>query len=324
MDAGSVTAAVGPMWPAILFGGLVGLAVLANWMAFAPARPQAGVEERLDGLVDRSRELEREQMDQPFVKRVLIPMLRTLLHALGRLAPRGRVDRVQSQLSAAGEPRGLTPLDFFGIQILSMLLLGGSYYFLLGQNLPFLTALRNVLLAMVIGYLAPSYWLRARARRRQNQIRRALPDALDMLTVGVEAGLAFESAMLRVAAQWDNPLTREFRRAVTEMRVGVARDQALWRMVERADVEELRTFVAILNQSSQLGVSIAHVLHTQAAQMRIRRRQRAEELARQAAIKLIFPLGLCIFPAMLIVILGPSIPLLGNLFSSLGGAGGLP
>ncbi len=126
-----------------------------------------------------------------------------------------------------------------------------------------------------------------------------------MLTIGVEAGLAFESAMIRVGEKWDNVLTQEFRRAVAEMRVGMSREDALTRMAERCDVPELTTFVAVLVQSSQLGVSIAQVLHTQAADMRMKRRQRAEELARQAGIKMIIPLALFMLPALFVVILGP-------------------
>ncbi len=170
-----------------------------------------------------------------------------------------------------------------------------------------------------MGYLLMTYWLKRRVRKRQYQIQRALPDALDMLTIGVEAGLAFESALLRVGERWDNALTQEFRRAVAEMRMGTTRNVALQRMVERTGVQDLRTFVAVLIQSSTLGVSIAEVLHTQAEQMRVKRRQRAEELARQAGVKMIFPLALFIFPSMLVVILGPSIPAFIDMFRILGG-----
>jgi tight adherence protein C len=140
-----------------------------------------------------------------------------------------------------------------------------------------------------------------------------------MLTIGVEAGLAFESALLRLGERWDNALTREFRRAVAEMRVGISRDEALARMADRTGVQELRSFVAILVQSNRLGVSIAQVLHTQAAEMRTKRRQRAEELARQASVKMVFPLVFLIFPAMFIVILGPAVPALISFFGRLGG-----
>ena len=176
-------------------------------------------------------------------------------------------------------------------------------------------ALRNALLVGGLGYFLPLLWLRRRVRRRQHEITRALPDALDMLTIGVEAGLAFESALLKVGERWNNALTREFHRAVAEMRVGTARDLALQRMADRTGVQDLGTFVAVLVQSSQLGVSIAQVLHTQAAQMRVKRRQRAEELARQAGVKMVFPLVFLIFPAMFVVVLGPGIPAMLSLMN---------
>jgi tight adherence protein C len=245
------------------------------------------------------------------------------LRVLGRLAPKRNLETTQKQLIEAGRPAGLTVLDFLGVRLLLTILLGGGYFLLIGRSAPPALALRNTLIAVIVGYLAPAYWLRARVRRRKHEIRRALPDALDMLSIGVEAGLAFESALLRVGRRWDNALTREFAQAVREMRVGTARDVALQRLVDRCGVSELSSFVAVLIQSSQLGVSIAQVLHTQAAQMRVRRRQRAEELARQAGLKMVFALLLFVFPAMLIVILGPSIPAFETLFSQLRGSSGV-
>jgi tight adherence protein C len=233
-------------------------------------------------------------------------------------------ESTQQMLVQAGEPGGLSALDFFGLRLLTALLLAAAYFFILGRSVPGLTAVRNTLLVAFLGFVLPWYWLRARVRRRKNEILRALPDALDMLTVGVEAGLAFESALLRVGEQWHNALTAEFRRAVTEMRVGTVREEALQRMADRAGVSELSIFVAVLVQSTRLGVSIAQVLHIQAAQMRVKRRQRAEELARQAGIKMVFALTFLIFPAMLVVILGPSIPGFMNFFSTTSGFGGLP
>jgi tight adherence protein C len=143
---------------------------------------------------------------------------------------------------------------------------------------------------------------------RKKQILRALPNALDMLSIGVESGLGFEACMLKVGEQWQNELTREFQRAVLEIRVGATRNDALEHLAARTDVMELNTFIAVLVQSSQLGVSITDVLHQQAAQMREKRRQLAEIMARQATIKMLFPLAFFIFPAMFIVLLGPSIP----------------
>jgi tight adherence protein C len=196
-----------------------------------------------------------------------------------------------------------------------------------GDNLELSQAARYALLAGLVGYFGPSLWLRRRIGRRQNEIARALPDALDMMTVGVEAGLAFETALVKVGEQWDNALTHELQRAVVEMRVGTPRNEALQRMADRVGVPELNTFIAVLIQSHQMGVSIAEVLHAQAALMRERRRQRAEELARQAGIKMVFPLVFCIFPALLVVILGPSIPVfrafIENIAPAIGSAGGI-
>jgi tight adherence protein C len=307
----------------LLFTVLVGVATLLLWLAFAPARPVRDVGARLDGYLERRDAVEDDEMSRPFGSRVLGPAFRGLLHALGRLAPRDYAERTQVALLQAGQPGGLTALDFFGVRILFAVVPAALYYFLVARSLPSSFGLRspffNALLVAVIGFFLPLFWLTRRAKQRRHDIQRALPDALDMLTIGVEAGLAFESAMLKVGEKWDNALTREFRRAVTEMRVGSARDDALRRMVDRAGVPDLATFVGILIQSGQLGVSIAQVLHTQAEQMRIKRQQRAEELARQAGVKMVIPLVFLIFPSILVVLMGPMIPVL---LSFLGGLGG--
>jgi tight adherence protein C len=171
----------------------------------------------------------------------------------------------------------------------------------------------------LIGYIIPSFWLGSRLRERKRLILRALPNALDMLTVGVQAGLSFEAAMMRVSERWDNALTRELRRAVVEMRVGVPRAEALQRLATRVNVAELQTFVAVLIQSGQLGVSVADVLHTQAALIREKRRQRADQAAREASIKMLFPLVFFVFPAMFVVIIGPALPQIGEMFRGMMG-----
>jgi tight adherence protein C len=229
------------------------------------------------------------------------------------------VASTERQLVMAGSPMGFSALDYMGLCLLMVIPFAFGYLLLFGRSQPLAIALRNTLALALLGYLLPVYWLRRRVRQRQHDIVRALPDALDMMTIGVEAGLAFESAMLRVGDRWDNALTREFRRAVAEMRMGTPRNEALQRMVERTGVLDLSTFVAVLIQSSQLGVSVAEVLHAQADQMRVKRRQRAEELGRQAGIKMILPLALFILPATMIVILGPTIPIFIEMFATLSG-----
>jgi tight adherence protein C len=298
--------------------------MLMLWLAFAPARRGRSVRDRLDSHVKRTVDaIEADDLGRPFVVRALIPLVRKILRLLGRLLPSRNLETTQRLLVQAGNPGRLTSLDYYGLRLLLVVLLGGSYFLVLGTTVDLRIAFRNTMVAAAVGFFLPAVWLRLRIRRRRHEIQRALPDALDMLTIGVEAGLAFESALMRVGQRWDNALTREFRRAVNEMRVGTPRDVALRRIVDRTNVTELGTFVAVLIQSSQLGVSIAQVLHTQAAQMRVRRRQRAEELARQAGLKMVFALLLFVFPAMLVVILGPSIPAFGNFFSALGGGPGL-
>jgi tight adherence protein C len=331
MDAVQVFQGNMALWSPVSFGVLAGLATVMVWLALAPARPHKEVEDRLDELLSEVDIIEAEEMRRPLASRTLIPALRGVLRLLGRFAPKRNIEATQKLLIQAGEPGRLTALDFLGLRLLCVALLGGGYILLYAAGNSAQTpmeALRYGAILAVAGYILPQFLLRRRARSRQHEIARALPDALDMLTVGVEAGLAFESALLKVGERWQNALTEELRMAVADMRIGTARDVALRRLADRTGVEELGSFVAVLIQSSQLGVSIAQVLHQQAEQMRVRRRQRAEELARQASVKMVFPLVFLIFPALFVVILGPSIPAFGELFQTLdrgfGGGGGVP
>ena len=307
------------LWSPFTFALLIAFAVLLFWRALAPARRETPVDRRLNDYVEREDVVQAAELSRPLAARTLLPMLYRLLYFLGGFMPKRNLERTAQMLVQAGEPGKITVLDFLGMRLLLALLLGGFYFFFFAQSLPTFVALRNIMVAFSLGLLLPQLWLRRRARERQNAIRRALPDALDMLTIGVEAGLAFESALLRVGEQWQNALTQETRRVVAEMRVGSGRNEALQRMVARTAVEELSTFVAILIQSNQLGVSIAQVLHTQAAQMRIKRRQRAEETARQASVKIVVVLVFFVFPALYIVILGPQVPQMLDTLRSLAG-----
>jgi tight adherence protein C len=306
----------------LVFGALIGVAVAFIWVAFAPGRRSAEPSaDRLDDYVDRVDLIEQEELQKSFVARALLPMLRRLLKVFGRLAPQHGMENTRKLLIRAGEPGGLTALDFYGLRLLTCLMLGGLGFWFASQRLPLTNTVSATLVAAAIGFYFPHMWLRGRAAGRQREIERALPNALDMLTIGVEAGLAFESAMLRVSDHWDNALTRELRRAVLEMRVGASRDEALERLADRADVSDLRSFVIVLMQSTRLGVSIAQVLHNQSVAMRQKRRQRAEELARQAPVKLAIPLVLLIFPALLVVIMGPAIPGILEVMTTALGAG---
>ena len=305
------------LWSPLTFGLLVGIATVLVWLALAPVRRRQ-LDSRLHDYVQEDL-AQATELDRPFAQRVLAPGLQRLLRTLGALLPKRNLEKLRKLLIYAGEPGGFLVLDFMGLRLIAALALGAGCYWLYARNQPAGTLFAATLGAGFLGYMLPWLWLRGKARRRQTQIQRALPDALDMLTIAVEAGLAFESAMLRVGEQWQNALSEEFRRTVGEMRMGVTRAAALERLVARTDVEELATFVAVLVQSTNLGVSIAQVLQTQAAQMRERRRQRAEELAHQASVKIVVVLVLFFFPVLFIVVLGPVIPQLGVVLNGIQG-----
>jgi tight adherence protein C len=165
--------------------------------------------------------------------------------------------------------------------------------------------------------LAPDFWLGSRVRKRKGEIRRSLPDALDMLTICVDAGSGLDSGMLKISEKWQNAIATEFGKVVAEVRIGLSRREALQNLAWRTNVEEVGSFTAVLTQAEQYGLSIATVLHTQSEQMRIRRWQRAEEEARRVPIKLLFPLIFMIFPALLAVSIGPAIPIVVRTFSNL-------
>ena len=166
-------------------------------------------------------------------------------------------------------------------------------------------------------FYLPRIWLRSVVRRKQDKIRRALPDALDMLSVCADAGLGFDQSLQRVSESWKSPLATEFARVVAEMNMGQTRAQAMRNMSNRLDVPELSSFVAVILQSDELGMSISDTLHAQANQMRIERRYWAQEQARKIPIKMLFPLIFLILPAMWVVILGPAVITLRALFSTI-------
>jgi tight adherence protein C len=161
-----------------------------------------------------------------------------------------------------------------------------------------------------IGFMAPEFWLGGRIKKRQKAILLAIPDALDLLTISVRAGLGFDGALGKVVEKLKGPLTDEFRRALAEIRVGKARRDALRDIIPRTEVPALSNFIGAIIQAEQLGVSISKVLQVQSEQLRIERRQRAEEMAAKAPIKMLFPLVGCIFPSLFIIILGPALILI--------------
>ncbi|MGH2517610.1 MAG: type II secretion system F family protein, partial [Ktedonobacterales bacterium] len=274
------------------------------------------IAERLDRVIVRPRTLEEIEMQAPFMERFIKPIAGQAAKVMSRLTPSGALEGTQRQLMYGGFAGRLQVSDFMGIKGLTTVLgLGIAIAISLLASVSTLVTVLLVLVFGGLGYFMPDLWLRGQISKRRDQVARALPDAIDLLTISVEAGLGFDLALARVVSKSDNALTREFARVIQEMRIGVARRDALRALVERTGVEDLNTFISAIIQAEQLGASVANVLRIQAAEMRTRRRQRAERLAHEAPIKMLFPMAFLIFPPIFIVVLGPAIPKIVKTFA---------
>jgi tight adherence protein C len=232
--------------------------------------------------------------------------------ALGRLArlltPKGAGAWLQRWLDYAGNPPAWPPeriMEMQGVGLFAVGALGGGMGLILGVELS--TLIGMVAIGAVVGFWLPFAIVYDVGARRQDRIRKALPDAMDLLTVSVEAGMGFDAAVAQVAGAMPGPLAREFARMLQEMQMGQRRADALRAVASRSRVMELRSMSTAIVQATELGIPIAHVLREQAAEMRLRRRQRAEERAQKVPVKIIFPLVLCLFPALFIVVIGPGV-----------------
>jgi tight adherence protein C len=285
----------------LLAGGLaaLGLAIALLVVAVVPARSKEhGVAHAL-AAIDQSYSQRSSAAvgDGDFI---LPGWLRSL--AL-RLSPSGIAAKLQRRLDLAGNPGRWTPdriLAAKGLGLIALAMLGALY----GLHSPALLILCAAI-GGAVGFFLPDILLYNAGLKRQAKIQVALPDALDMLTVCVEAGLGFDAALAQVARNTGGPLAAEFARALREMQIGKSRSQALRALADRTTVPEARAFVSALVQAGDLGIPIAQVLREQSKGMRVRRRQRAEGKAQQVPVKITFPLILCIFPALLVVVLGP-------------------
>ena len=269
------------------------------------------LQERLADFVGRGEiaSLEEIEMSQSLTDRVIIPLARRFGDIVLRVTPQNALDRTARQIELAGNPRGLEPTIFWVARFGTALGIAALLFFVLSVtsiDWPWIRRIMIVVVFTVLGFNIPQLLLNSRINRRQDAVRKALPDALDLLTICVEAGLGFDGAMSKVNEKWDNELSLSLGRVLREIQLGKLRRDALKAMANRIDIPEMTSFVAAIVQSEQLGVSMAKVLRIQADQMRIRRRQAAEEKAQQAPIKMLFPMGVLIFPSLLIILLGPA------------------
>ncbi len=265
--------------------------------------------------------LEQIEMQQPFTQRVILPMLQRIGDLSSSFTPQKVLEDTTHKLEIAGNPGRIDAATFLSSRFIVAIFFGGLFL-LVGLFSPAHWPLGRTILVVaaftLIGFFFPQLWLQSRINARQREIRKAMPDALDLLTICVEAGLGFEAAMSKVCEKWENQLSIAMLRAIREIQLGKSRRDAMRDMADRVGIAEMTSFVAAIIQSEILGVSLAKVLRIQSDQMRVKRRQRAEEQAHQAPVKMILPLAFLIFPSIFIILLTPA----GiQITKSFGGAG---
>ncbi|HML20051.1 MAG TPA: type II secretion system F family protein [Aggregatilinea sp.] len=301
--------------------GIVALIVagilLLGGLVIVGMRNESGVdplERRLAEYGDREMpaSLEELELSLSLQERVIIPMYKALAGFVVRFTPENQIDSIRHQLELAGKSQSVEPTTFFGQRIALTIGFGVGAFalFFLVSDWGATKGILGTIGAALLGYYLPVLQLRSQIRRRQDGIIKALPNALDLLCICVEAGLGFEQAMGKVYEKWDNDLAIAFGRVLQEIQLGKRRSEALRDMSNRMEVNDVTSFIAALIQAEQLGVSIAKILRIQADQMRVKRRQRAQEKAQQAPVKMVIPMVLLIFPSLYIVLLGPAIIIL--------------
>jgi tight adherence protein C len=270
------------------------------------------LQKRLAEFVESGKQanLEEIELSQPFTERIIYPAARKMGELATKFTPQNSIQATAVKLERAGNPAGIDPNVFFTFRMVGLSL--GPFIYWLAWIAPESSPLygRGIiagLIAALIGFQVPNLLLSSRITRRQKESRKAMPDALDLLTICVEAGLGFDAAMQKVYEKWDNEMARAFGRVIREIQLGKLRREALRDMANRLGVAEMTSFVAAVIQSEQLGVSMAHVLRIQSDQMRVKRRQMAEEEAHKAPIKMLIPMALLIFPSLCIVLMTPAI-----------------
>lgn len=304
------------MIPTLLIAGLALLAAMGVMLvvhSLQPAKPTTAdiVDLRIsayEGTLPPS--LDELELQRPAFERLVLPLLHRLTAALANSTPEKQIFETQNKLNLAGRPGNLSAADFVALRYVATAIgaiLGLGVGLLSGSGI---LAAVFLIVGAVGGMLFPGFWLSRRVHKRQEEIALALPDAIDLLIVSVEAGLTFEAALANVAEKVRNALGEEFARVLQETRLGRSYLEALIDLGQRTGVEELNNFVQAVTQSQQLGGSIARLIRVQAEEIRQKRLMRAQEKGAQASIKMLLPMIGCIFPTIWIVLLGPSLLIL--------------
>jgi tight adherence protein C len=288
---------------------LVAVALVLLSMALSDEPDRRGVARSL-ALVEAGSATPQQLVAEaapPFGTRVLGPLRERARNLGRRLAGSDAPERIRRRLDLAGNPAGWNVDRVLTLTVLGAvggLVVGALVGLRLGTSVPALLVLLAA--CALVGFHAPGIYLHLRAEDRAEQVRRALPDAIDMLTISVEAGLGFDAAVQQVAHRTEGPLADELSRMLREMQLGRSRADALRGLAERSKVAELRGFVGAMVQADGLGIPVAQVLRVQSAEIRVKRRQRAEEQAQQVPVKMTIPLIFCIMPCLMIVVMGPA------------------
>ncbi|MGE5073649.1 MAG: type II secretion system F family protein [Anaerolineae bacterium] len=314
-----------------VFGALIVIVVVGAILLVTAGLRAARNQDQFDPLMARLEEatqrgdvvtsLEQIEMQQPFTQRVIVPMLQRIGELSTGFTPQKVLEDTTRKLEIAGNPGRIDAATFLASRFIVAFIFGGLLL-VIGlfspAHWPLGRTLLVVLVFTMIGFFFPQLWLQSRINARQKEIRKAMPDALDLLTICVEAGLGFEAAMSKVSEKWNNQLSLALLRAIREIQLGKARRDAMRDMADRIGIPEMTSFVAAIIQSEVLGVSLSKVLRIQSDQMRVRRRQRAEEQAHQAPVKMILPLAFLIFPSIFIILLTPAGIQLSRSFGQIG------
>lgn len=278
------------------------------------------VKNRMQSLssYESSQAMAAEPMLAPFFTRTLAPTVSSLGRGLRSLAPTSYMAAMRRRLVYAGSPRGMDAPRLLTLQALAATMVGSLVLIAriaADQILP--AAIITALAAGAVAFLLPLLWVSYLASKRQMRIRRELPDMLDMLLISVEAGLGFDAAVAKIVMRTPGPLGEEFGRMLQDGQAGLSRREALKRMSDRNDVTELNAFIMAMVQADVFGISVSNILRAQSHELRVKRRQRAQELAQKAPAKMVFPLILCVLPATLIVMAGPAVISIGKAFGML-------
>lgn len=283
---------------------------LISWVVLEKVfSPERKVSRRLNQLsIYNQPTMDPDEEEPTFSERVVRPFFKNALQLIYRYSPAGMVDNIKRRLIYAGNPKGLDADKFLSLKVIVLVLT--FLFFALLFWLPLFSMAKVFMFGLILtplSFFLPDLWLTNRIEKRQKAIRLALPDTLDLLTIGVEAGLAFDAALAKVIKNGIGPLGEEFAKTLHSMQVGASRKEALKDLASRTMVADFQTFIMAMIQADIFGISIGQVLRTQAREMRVKRRQHAEEKAMKAPVKIVFPVVLCIFPALMVVIVGPAL-----------------